>query len=111
MFCLPLILFFNAELTIAIFHWSGGLQASTICLNTLVRDGAIDVPAYFKRLVDTASGPVGFFTFNLKIFSSNSFRLIVMLVTVGVSTSHGYERVMAEFHPRGQSVFSATVQK
>ena len=40
--------FLNAALTLAIFHWSGGLQASALCLNKLARDGAIDIPAYFK---------------------------------------------------------------
>ena len=73
MFYLPLSFFYlNAALTLAIFHWSGGLQASTLCLNTLVRNGAIDIPAYFKRRADKPSGPVAFFTFNLQIFSSIS---------------------------------------
>ena len=41
--------FLNAALTLAIFHWSaGGLQVSTLRLSKLVRDGAIDIPAYFK---------------------------------------------------------------
>ena len=65
--------FLNDALTLAIFHWSGGLQVSALCLNMLMRDGAIDIPTYFKRLADTPSGPVAFFTFNLQIFSSISF--------------------------------------
>ena len=78
--------FLNTALTLAIFHWSGGLKASTLCLNKLARDGAIDIPAYFKWRADTLSGPAAFFTFNLKIFPSISIWLIVMLVVVGMST-------------------------
>ena len=60
--------FLNAALTLAIFLWSGDLQASTLYLNKLVRDGVIDIPAYFKCRAETSSGPAAFFTFNLQIF-------------------------------------------
>ena len=71
MFYLPLVLLLNAALTLAIFYWSDDLQALTLCSKTLVRDGIIDIPAYFKRRADTPSSPVAFFTRTIRIHSQS----------------------------------------
>ena len=63
--------FLNAALTLAIFHRSGDLQALTLCSNTLVRDAAIDIHAYFKRRADTPSSPVAFLTRTIRIHSQS----------------------------------------